>query len=496
MKKMKTPYFVIFAAMRTGSNLLEKTLDALGDTACYGEAFNPGFMGKPKTHTMFGWTRDCRDTDPQGFLTMLRGEAGGKIPGFRYFEGHLPDLAPHLMRDPACRRIILRRDPLASYLSLKAARETGQWMLRNAHRRMAVKVRFDAQEFEAFRERLTLHYAWLDSELQAAGTDALRLTYEDLLDQTMLWRVVNFIGSKGEVPLEQPIIRQNPGPLCERVLNYEEMCAWLGMHPEPRTPPPLPDEDDVLFCRHAPLAAAPIDGPGGSATLSLLYRLELREFGGTPLSHGQLLDAQARQSVFASGYRGELLRDILDRRELVSLVCHPATRLHSLFLEELFGRGWHGSAVRRHLVEKFGGIPSPKEMSAGSKTVEQPRHLAMFVEYLSCVAEALDGGGVLSAQRNWYAQADLLARYKGIVRVDRVGLLEDLDRVASMLARDLGLGPLPPSHVRAIADRAVRRDLPIDDIATPDVLNLLRRIHGRDFANFGYGDWPFVQAAA
>ncbi len=40
-------YFVVFAEMRTGSNFLETNLNAFEGIACYGEAFNPHFVGYP-----------------------------------------------------------------------------------------------------------------------------------------------------------------------------------------------------------------------------------------------------------------------------------------------------------------------------------------------------------------------------------------------------------------------------------------------------------------
>ncbi|MDX1782140.1 MAG: nodulation protein NodH, partial [Thalassovita sp.] len=40
-------YFVVFAEMRTGSNFLETNLNAFPGLTCYGEAFNPHFIGYP-----------------------------------------------------------------------------------------------------------------------------------------------------------------------------------------------------------------------------------------------------------------------------------------------------------------------------------------------------------------------------------------------------------------------------------------------------------------
>ena len=48
--------FVIFAEMRTGSNLLEATLNAIKRVTCFGEAFNPYMMGWPEKDELKGIT--------------------------------------------------------------------------------------------------------------------------------------------------------------------------------------------------------------------------------------------------------------------------------------------------------------------------------------------------------------------------------------------------------------------------------------------------------
>ncbi len=46
--------FVVFAEMRTGSNFLEANLNAFEGISCHGEAFNPFFMGYPKSEPILG----------------------------------------------------------------------------------------------------------------------------------------------------------------------------------------------------------------------------------------------------------------------------------------------------------------------------------------------------------------------------------------------------------------------------------------------------------
>lgn len=40
-------YFVIFAEMRTGSNFLEENVNSYPGLKCWGEIYNPHFVGKP-----------------------------------------------------------------------------------------------------------------------------------------------------------------------------------------------------------------------------------------------------------------------------------------------------------------------------------------------------------------------------------------------------------------------------------------------------------------
>ena len=66
--------FVVFAAMRTGSNFLEANLNAIPGVACHGEAFNPYFVGYPHRETLLGFDQAAREADP---AKLLAPEIGG-----------------------------------------------------------------------------------------------------------------------------------------------------------------------------------------------------------------------------------------------------------------------------------------------------------------------------------------------------------------------------------------------------------------------------------
>ena len=115
--------FVIFAEMRTGSNLLEATLNAVKGVTCFGEAFNPYMMGWPDKDEMMGVTREAREADPLPLLAKLT-DRPGHLPGFRYFHDHDPRVLEPIIQDRRCAKIILTRNPLDSYVSTRLAWET------------------------------------------------------------------------------------------------------------------------------------------------------------------------------------------------------------------------------------------------------------------------------------------------------------------------------------------------------------------------------------
>ncbi len=56
--------FVVFAEMRTGSNLLEDYLNQISGITCHGEAFNPNFIGYPNSTDILGVSQRQREDNP------------------------------------------------------------------------------------------------------------------------------------------------------------------------------------------------------------------------------------------------------------------------------------------------------------------------------------------------------------------------------------------------------------------------------------------------
>lgn len=215
--------FVLFAEMRTGSNYLEAILDSCPGIDCHGEAFNPVFVGAPDRETLFGMDRAARDADPLRLLTRMRRRTDG-LAGFRFFHDHDARAFDAVIADRRWAKIVLTRDPVESYVSLKTAVETGQWQLTDPAERRQARILFDLDEFETLRAARAAFRARLDRALQRAGQAAFRLDYADLADPEVIGGLLGFLGCEGGPDWSRvPLHRQNPEPLRERVTNPDAL---------------------------------------------------------------------------------------------------------------------------------------------------------------------------------------------------------------------------------------------------------------------------------
>ena len=476
-------YFAIYGAMRTGSNLLEKTLEALGDTACYGEAFNPGFISGPRKTEVLGFTREERDADPLQFLEQIIRAEPGKTAGFRIFNGHDQRIIDHTLNDPRCARIILRRDPVESYVSLQIARETDQWMLRNPKRRMSAKIRFDPKSFEVYRQGLTVHYDALEARLAANGLSAFRIDYDDLDVRDRLQDVALHIGSTGIVPEEPPILRQNPMPMCEKVENYDEMCAFIGIEPVRPDPKPLASVQDILCPERIPAAFAPIAGPAFAPVIALLHRIDSRHLSGC--------DELPVAELFGRAELGTLYpRGSPSGCPVFTLVVHPLVRLHAAFVEETCGQNWTHSMIRRALTRDHGPMPPPRGILNGRSGYTGEQHRRHFSAFLEMIAPFASGEDASADQAAWIAQARLVALYHNEIPLAHVFRHEDFAVLANWLSDLTGTPRFPPGQITGLSKAEAQRHLPIEEVQEPAILARVRALHAEDYETFGYDETP------
>lgn len=453
--------FVILAAMRTGSNFLEASLNAVPELTSHGEAFNPSFIGFPDRQDILGVTRSTRDARPATLLDRIAQAPG--LNGFRFFPGHDPRVLPHLLSDARCAKIILSRNPIESYVSLCIARETDQWRLGDARGRKSARIRFDSHDFKTHLAQLQEFRRAVQVGLQAAGQTAFYLDYEDLNDRTVLQGLLKFLGVAAEVVPAKSVVPQNPEPLSEKVSNPAEMAATLrDLDPfdlsripnfEPRRGPAVPG---FVAASGTPLLFLPVKG-------GPTERIEdwLAGFG----SGGLLRDfTQATLRDWVRGHKAT-------RR--FTVLRHPLLRAFAAFEHFVLG----------------GADPDLSNLLARQYKVEvqDPEHAAdlhkAFAAFLKFLKSNLNGQTAVRAHASWASQTAVVQGFQQFAPCDLLAREESLVDDLAYLCAGIGVA-CPPLH--DVPDPSVARLAAIYD---EGIGALARQAYARDYLNFGFANW-------
>ncbi len=451
--------FVIFAGMRTGSNLLEGTLNAIKYVTCFGEAFNPYMMGWPDKDEMLGISMAARDADPSVLLGKIFG--GRNLCGFRYFADHDPRVFDPVMQDRGCAKIILTRNPVDSYVSTRLAWKTQQWKLNETETPIPAAIRFDAAEFRQVLDESEAFHLRILHGLQTSGQTAYWLSYDDLRDSDVMTGLLHWLG-RSDLEKVQPatdLVPQNPRPAAEKVENFDEMRAEiaridpfrLGRVPtfEPRRGPSVPS------------FLALSEGQG------LLYQ-PLR--GGPDLG-GWLRAQGAVQGDFTQNSLRQWMRAHAGHRSF-SVLRHPLHRAWNAFGAMIEG----GNADLRQVMREVHRVPLPPDAELA---LARDSDLATaFAAFLAFLKRNLAGQTTLAVHPGWASQVEVIAGFSRIrppdllVREDR--LAEDLGWITLMA----GLQPaaLPePESLPAFLDDA-------------DLRKAAKAAYPRDYLTFGFED--------
>ena len=450
--------FVMLAGMRTGSNLLEERLNAIEGLRCHGEVFNPAFLGYPGQETLLGIDATGREADPAALLDAMR-EAPG-LNGFRLFDGHDSRVLAKVLADRSCAKIVLTRDPLDSYLSLRIARETGQWKLTGHAGLKSARVRFDADEYATHLSRRAAYLSQIDRALQISGQTAFRLDYADLNDAEVIAGLAAFLGQAIEGPLPTSRLKpQNPVAAVEKVTNPEEMLtevARLAASSSLGEPPRAMALGDALSrivaVDGAPLAYLPL----GSGPDEAVGRW-LRGFGALKrrMTPAELRDWQAPQPGHTA----------------FAVVRHPVARAYSAFERRILGRGGRAYAGIRDRLVRFHDLELPEE---GAPEDER----RAFKAFLRFLGHNLAGRTGIRIDGDWAPQGSQLRRQAEhlfpaqVLREDR--LPRDLPRIA----REAGLDA--PDFVAEDTSR-------LDAIHDSEIETLTRAAYAGDYLEFGFG---------
>ncbi len=468
-------YFVVFAEMRTGSNLLESHLNAFSILECHGEAFNPHFIGYPNREEVLGLTLEERDHEPEKMLSLIRSQPD-VLAGFRFFSDHDPRVLEPCLKDPRCAKIILTRNPLDSYVSLKIARATGQWKLTNVKRRKDELTEFEEAEFEKYLDKLQGFQQVLLRHLQTTGQTAFYLSYEDLQDLEVINGLAQFLGvSERLEKLNGSLKKQNPSPLNEKVLNYAEIEKSVGNldyfglsrtpNFEPRRGPAVPS---FFTAVNAPLLYMPVRSGVEEKVCHWLASLD----GAAPDAlQGDMNQKQLRQWK----------KDHVGHRSF-TVLRHPVARAHTVFCSKILSiESGSFNGIRKKL-RNFYKLPIPGRIP--HEDYGRENHKMAFKAFLAFLKANLSGQTNIRVDPHWASQNAVLQGMSSFTFPDGVYREDELETELPALSEAVGCNRHKFAH-------SVKPDRPFDlaEIYDDEIEELVNSIYQRDYIAFGFGRW-------
>lgn len=464
-------YFVIFAEMRTGSNFLEQNLNQFDGITCYGEAFNPAFIGYPKNEPILGISQEQRDKDPKELLRAIRKHGSG-LGGFRYFHDHDPRILDKVLEDRRCAKVILTRNPAESYVSLKIAKSTGQWKLTDAKARRAAKAVFQEEEYEAHVTELQAFQVKLLNRLQKTGQTAFYVAYEDLRDLDVMNGLAAFLGTDSSLDaLDKTLKVQNPAPLAEKVENYAEMQRALAgvdrfnltrtPNFEPRRGPAVPT---WVTGAKTPFLYMPIRGGLDASIKAWLAQL----------------DGVSESDLGGKRKQGDLrawLKDNPGHRSF-AVLRHPLVRAHDVFCDKILPSEGGFSGIRATLARRY-KVPLPEAFPDDG--YGKTEHAAAFKSFLAFLKANLAEQTSVRVDALWATQSQIVQGFAEFKSPDAVLREENLRDSLMQLAKDVG-HVSPSEFVQSEANTPFS----LSDIYDQDMEDMCRAAYGRDYFMFGF----------
>ena len=457
--------FVIFAEMRTGSNFLESNLNALVGVKCYGEAFNPYFIGGEGKESLFGVDLAAREADPAAFLRVMREHTTG-ISGFRYFHDHDPRVLDLVIADPACAKIILTRNQLESYVSWKIAEESDQWWLANTRHLKTVHPRFDSTEFESRLLRLQRFQSDLLHKLQVTGQTPFYIDYDDVLDLEVLNGLAAYLGVEARLAaLDFRFKKQNPESLMDKVSNPSEMEAglaridWFNIAHTPNFEP----RRNAAVPHYAASVGAPLLFQAVKSGPDAQIKRWLNTFG-----------------ELVTGFDRKGLRHWKDKHpgyRSFTVLRHPLARAHAAFSDYL-DKEWMPE-LRPYLKRVHRFILPPKGTAFNSPE-EFREGLVVFLDFLK---HNLSGRTEMRVMPQFATQLGVLQGFATIQGPDMVLREDRLAEGLAYLAAEVGI------HCPALQPSPEKFVVPLESILGDDLEAAAQAAYKRDYDAFGFGAW-------
>lgn len=471
-------YFVVFAEMRTGSNLLEANLNQFTDLQVHGEAFNPSFIGYPKNEDILGVTLAARSENPANLIDAIK--AAGPLSGFRFFHDHDPRALEICLPDPRCAKVVLTRNPVESYVSWKIAQATGQWKLTNATHAKTETVAFDAEEFEDYFQRMQDFQVQLSHALQKTGQTAFCLTYDDLADIEVINGLAAFLGSTERLNnLNRKLKKQNPAPARDKVSNPDDMAVALSGFDrfaldrtpnfEPRRGPMIPS---YVAAPSTGLLYLPTRGGLDGQIGGWLAALDGKERGDLQKRFSQKTLRQWKEAH--PGYRS------------FAVLRHPVVKAHHAFCRHVLFDGPQLFPKIRETLRKVHKLPIPKEpiKRRNLKGYDLDAHKTAFLSFAAFLKHNLSAQTAVRIDPSWASQ---LAVLQGIAQFGLPDMIAREDRLQDdldFICAQLGHNDAPPF----VPAQDVETGL-LDEIYDPQIEQAIHAAYVKDYLAFGFSAW-------
>lgn len=467
-------YFVIFAEMRTGSNFLEENVNSFSGLKCWGEIYNPKFIGKANKHEMHGIDLAARERDPIALLDKLRSKTDG-LAGFRFFHDHDPRVLAHVLADPKCAKIILTRNPLESYVSRKIAAATGQWRLGDLKDARSAKVTFENEEFDMFLEQIKGFQLFLQNQLQTSGQTGFYINYQDIQDIEIVNGLARFLGvTDVHDKTVQKTKVQNPSALEDKVENYAEMVSALSSvdhfnlsstpNFEPRRGPAVPT---YVAGNKTPLLYLPLRGGPEVSIRAWLAALNGSDPTELMTSFNQKTLRQWKRQN--KGHRS------------FTILPHPVARLHRVFCDHIVNISPKTyDAIRSTLRDTY-KLPLPNQGDEASYTLEM--HREAFIKFAEFVKGNLSGQTSVRVDGSWASQVEVLKGFSEFSLPEHILREDDLERDLPYITQSIGIDA--PAAMREPEDTPYA----LQDIYCADVEDAVKAAYQKDYMMFGFSKW-------
>lgn len=476
--------FVMLGAMRSGSNLLEKYLNQYPGLVCHGELFHQSFIGTQGCQSYLGIDLTTRDENPQRLLEAIGEADPDKITGYRLFQDHDRRVIKSALQDPLCAKVVLTREPIASFVSLQIALKTQQWLVSDPAHRIEEQIHFELDAYARYLKDQQNFYTQISDNLANSEQPFFEIDYSKLNDVASINRLAAFIGDRApRTELAQPIKRQNPGTLYSKIVNIEEVRAALDdeclFEAQPPYIKPIVESDTdlsrVYFCKHKDLAFGPVPG---------VPDLGVQKW----LTHHN-------KHVALNGFTSHRFMEWQHghpHSTFFSVVRHPVLRAYNAFMNKIFATNTGGYiSIRQSLENQFGLLlpqgnirPNQPQKALTDSGYGLEAHKISFKLFLIFVAANLGNETKIRQDGKWQLQTEIIRRYR-VLHPEVIVLREETLR-KDLLSLEHSLKF--PHDSRWQNEREQKYAFEIGDVYDEEIEALASVAYAADYAAYSYGN--------